>query len=65
MRIRTRAGEYVRQEASLSNFFDDPEIGMMLIELQAPTQHQHVEQAIELSRIGADVRDILTIVLSS
>jgi diguanylate cyclase (GGDEF)-like protein/PAS domain S-box-containing protein len=63
VRVATRSGEHVIQEASLSNFYRDPDIGMLLIELRAPSQYRDMDRAVELSRIGADLHEILAVVL--
>jgi diguanylate cyclase (GGDEF)-like protein len=56
-------GSYLVVEASLANFFDDPEIGMLLVDLQLPTQFRFADRAIDLTRLGADLRETLSVVL--
>jgi diguanylate cyclase (GGDEF)-like protein len=56
-------GTYIVVEASLANYFDDPEIGMLLVDLQLPTQFRFADRAIELTRLGADLRETLAVVL--
>ena len=64
--VRVRCGDGVERsfEATLSNQFDVPDVGHLLIDLQAPSQLQHAYRAIEMTRRGAEVRDILAVVLS-
>ena len=56
-------GTFATLEVALTNFFDDPEIGMLLIDVASPTQFRDVDRAIELTRIGGDLGDILTVVV--
>jgi diguanylate cyclase (GGDEF)-like protein len=63
VQARRADGSYLVLEASLSNFFDDPEIGMLLVDLQLPTQFRFADRAIELTRLGADLHETLSVVL--
>lgn len=63
VRVRRVDGSFLMLEASLSNFLDDPEIAMLLVDLQVPSQYRSVERAIELTRTGADLHETLLAVL--
>lgn len=65
VQIRRSDGAYGVFEASLSNFYDDPDIGMLLLDVQAPTQYRFVERAIALTHSGAGLGEILKVVLTS
>jgi diguanylate cyclase (GGDEF)-like protein/PAS domain S-box-containing protein len=57
-------GTHVAIEVSLTNFYDDPDIEMVLIDIAACTQFRFVDRALELSRVGADIADVLAMVLT-
>jgi diguanylate cyclase (GGDEF)-like protein/PAS domain S-box-containing protein len=57
-------GSHVAIEVSLTNFYDDSDIEMVLIDIAACTQFRFVDRALELSRIGADIADVLAMVLT-
>lgn len=64
IRVRCGDGAWRTFEAALSNQYDDPEVGHLLIDLQAPSQLSHAHRAIELTRLGADLRDVLDVILA-
>ena len=64
IRVCSQDGTYVALEVCLTNFYDDPDIGMVLIDLAACTQFRFVDRALELSRVGADIADVLAMVLT-
>jgi diguanylate cyclase (GGDEF)-like protein/PAS domain S-box-containing protein len=64
VRLRTPDGTYAPLETALTNFYDDADIGMILVDLAASTQLRHVTKAIELTRMGAELADILAVVLT-
>jgi diguanylate cyclase (GGDEF)-like protein/PAS domain S-box-containing protein len=64
VRFRTPDGTYVPLETALTNFYDDPDIGMLLVDLAASTQFRQVTKAIELGRMGAELAEILAVVLT-
>jgi diguanylate cyclase (GGDEF)-like protein len=57
-------GTYVPLETALTNFYDDPDIGMLLVDVAASTQLRQVTNAIELTRMGAELAEILAVVLT-
>lgn len=64
VRFRTPDSTYTPLETSLTNFYDDPDIGMILVDLAASTQLRQVTKAIELARMGAELAEILAVVLT-
>ena len=64
IRVRCGDGETRTFEAALSNQFDIPDVGHLLIDIQAPSQLHHAYEAIEMTRLGADVKDILRVILT-
>ncbi len=64
IRVCCQDGSYVALEVCLTNFYDDPDIEMVLIDLAACTQFRFVDRALELSRVGADIADVLAMVLT-
>jgi diguanylate cyclase (GGDEF)-like protein len=64
IRVCCQNGSYVALEVCLTNFYDDPDIEMVLIDLAACTQFRFVDRALELSRVGADIADVLAVVLT-
>jgi diguanylate cyclase (GGDEF)-like protein/PAS domain S-box-containing protein len=64
IRVCCQDGTYVALEACLTNFYDDPDIEMVLVDLAAGTQFRFVDRALELSRVGADIADVLAMVLT-
>ena len=63
IRVRCGDGSWRSLEASLSNQYDDPDVGFLLIDLQAPSQLNSAHRAIELTRLGANIRDVLDVIL--
>ena len=51
-------------ETALTNFYDDPDIGMIFVDLAASTQLRQVTKAIELARMGAELGEILAVILT-
>ena len=64
VRFRTLSGGFRPLEVSLINFYDDPDIAMLLVDLSAVTQFRFVERAVELTQVGADISTVLSVVLS-
>jgi diguanylate cyclase (GGDEF)-like protein len=64
IRVRNAEGGYSPLEFCQTNFFDDPEIGMILVDVASPTQFRHLDRAMELTRIGGDLSEILTLTLA-
>jgi diguanylate cyclase (GGDEF)-like protein len=64
IRVRRPDGTYRVLEVALTNFFDDPEIGMLYLDLAATDQNRMLEAAIECSQSGGDVREVLELILS-
>ncbi len=64
VRFRTPDGTYVPLETALTNFYDDPDIGMIFVDLAASTQLRQVTKAIELARLGAELGEILAVILT-
>jgi diguanylate cyclase (GGDEF)-like protein len=63
IRVRNSGGGYSSLEFCQTNFLDDPDIAMLLIDIASPTQFRHVDRAMELTRIGGDLSEILTLAL--
>jgi diguanylate cyclase (GGDEF)-like protein/PAS domain S-box-containing protein len=64
VRFRTPDGAFAPLETALTNFYDDPDIGMILVDLAASTQLRQVTKAIELTGVGAELADLLAVVLT-
>jgi diguanylate cyclase (GGDEF)-like protein/PAS domain S-box-containing protein len=64
VRFRTADGSHTPLETALTNFYDDPDIGMLLVDVAASTQLRHVTKAIELTRMGAELSEILAVILT-
>jgi diguanylate cyclase (GGDEF)-like protein len=64
LRVRHRSGEFRDLEASVFNFLNDPSIDMLLVDLQAPSQHRDLLQAIQLSYSGAELAETLRLVFT-
>ncbi len=64
IRVCCQDGAYVALEVCLTNFYDDPDIEMVLIDLAACTQFRFVDRALELSRVGAEIGEVLAMVLT-
>jgi PAS domain S-box-containing protein len=62
-KLRMPSGEYRTLEVALTNFRNQPEVQMLFIDVAAPTQFHAIDHAIELSRIGADIGEVLRVVL--
>jgi diguanylate cyclase (GGDEF)-like protein len=55
---------YRTVEISMTNFYDDPDIGLLLIDLSTPSQYRFVNKMMEMSQSGAPERDILDLLLT-
>jgi diguanylate cyclase (GGDEF)-like protein/PAS domain S-box-containing protein len=64
VRFRTPDGAYVPLETALTNFYDDPDIAMIFVDLAASTQFRQITKAIELSCMGAELAEILAVILT-
>jgi diguanylate cyclase (GGDEF)-like protein len=64
VRFRTPDGIYTPLETALTNFYDDPDIGMIFVDVAAFTQFRQVTKAIELARLGAEPAEILSVILT-
>jgi diguanylate cyclase (GGDEF)-like protein/PAS domain S-box-containing protein len=64
VRFRTPDGTFAPLETALTNFYHDPDIGMILVDLAASTQLRQVTKAIELTGMGAELVDLLAVVLT-
>ncbi len=63
IRVRNADGGFSPLEFCQTNFLDDPDIGMILVDVASPTQFRHLDRAMELTRIGGDLSEILTLAL--
>jgi diguanylate cyclase (GGDEF)-like protein/PAS domain S-box-containing protein len=64
VRFRMPDGTYAPLETALTNFYDDPDIGMLLVDVAASTQFRQVTKSIELTRMGAVLAEVLAVVLT-
>ena len=64
MRVRDPNGDFLVLEVSLTNYLSDPDIQMIWLELAAPTQFRFADQALELTRIGGDLGEILSLAMT-
>lgn len=63
VRVLTADGSPQLMEAYLSNFLADPEIGMILVDLQVPSQFLYTDEALAISQTGAPLTEVLSLVL--
>jgi diguanylate cyclase (GGDEF)-like protein len=63
VRLRTPSGEYTTLECTLTNLLSDPEVGMLLVDIALPSQFRYLDSAVELTRVGGDIGDVLSLIL--
>jgi PAS domain S-box-containing protein len=63
LRVLDQRGEPHWMEAYLSNFLTDPEIGLILVDLEVPSQFRHTDDALAASQTGAPIEEVLGLVL--
>jgi diguanylate cyclase (GGDEF)-like protein len=63
VRLRTPDGEYTALECTLTNLLSDPEVGMLLVDVALPSQFRYLDSAVELTRVGGDIGDVLSLIL--
>ncbi len=63
VRVLASDGSAHLMEAYLSNFLGDPEIGMILVDLQVPSQFLYTDEALAISQTGAPLAEVLELVL--
>jgi diguanylate cyclase (GGDEF)-like protein len=63
VRLRTPDGEYTALECTLTNLLSDPEVGMLLVDVALPSQFRYLDNAVELTRVGGDIGDVLSLIL--
>jgi diguanylate cyclase (GGDEF)-like protein len=63
IRLASEKGEWVLFEAYVSNLLDDPDVGMFLIDLQVPSQHHLIDEALEAAWIKEDSTAVLDAIL--
>jgi diguanylate cyclase (GGDEF)-like protein len=63
VRLRTPSGEYTTLECTLTNLLSDPEVGMLLVDVALPSQFRYLDSAVELTRVGGDIGDVLSLIL--
>jgi diguanylate cyclase (GGDEF)-like protein len=63
VRLRTSGGEYTTLECTLTNLLSDPEVGMLLVDVALPSQFRYLDSAVELTRVGGDIGDVLSLIL--
>ena len=56
-------GKWVALEGRVTNCFDDVEIGMLLLDVQALSPHRFAEDALEKSLRGAPLDEVLGVIL--
>jgi diguanylate cyclase (GGDEF)-like protein len=56
-------GGYIDLECTLTNLLQDPEVGMLLLDVELPSQFRYLDTTVELTRVGADIRQILSLIL--
>jgi diguanylate cyclase (GGDEF)-like protein len=64
IRFRNGNGEWVTVEAYISNFLEDPAVGMLLVDVQASTQHNFFNNALEQLHHGAPLKQVVSAMLS-
>jgi diguanylate cyclase (GGDEF)-like protein len=62
IRVRRPGGDYTTLECTLTNLLADPEVGMLLLNIALPSQFRYVDSAVELTRIGGDIGDVLSLI---
>ena len=63
VRLRTKVGSFVTIECSLTNLLKTPDVGMLMIDVALPSQYRYVDSAVELTRVGGDISDVLALIL--
>jgi diguanylate cyclase (GGDEF)-like protein len=63
VRLRTPEGDYTTLECTLTNLLGDPEVGMLLVDVALPSQFRYLDSAVELTRVGGDIGDVLSLIL--
>jgi diguanylate cyclase (GGDEF)-like protein len=63
LRVLDHSGESHWMEAYLSNFLTEPDIGMILVDLQVPSQFRHTDDALAASQSGAPINEVLGLLL--
>jgi diguanylate cyclase (GGDEF)-like protein/PAS domain S-box-containing protein len=64
VRFRSQDGGDRTLEVALTNFYDDPEIGMILVDVAELTQFRTVNRSIEFTRMGTGISSVLSVVLT-
>jgi diguanylate cyclase (GGDEF)-like protein len=64
IRVLGSTGQYRTLEVELTNHFDDPDIGMLLIRASAPTQFRHLHYLFENSADQTEVSVVLNALLT-
>jgi diguanylate cyclase (GGDEF)-like protein len=63
IRAITPDGSYIDLECTLTNLLQDPEVGMLLLNVALPSQFRYLETTVELTRVGGDIGQILSLIL--
>jgi diguanylate cyclase (GGDEF)-like protein len=63
VRLRKPGGEYTTLECTLTNLLSDPEVGMLLVDVALPSQFRYLDNAVELTRVGGDIGEVLSLIL--
>jgi diguanylate cyclase (GGDEF)-like protein len=63
IRVIDRHGRPELMEAYLSNFLGDLDVGMILVDLQLPSQFRFTDDALAVSQTGAPIEEVLGLVL--
>jgi diguanylate cyclase (GGDEF)-like protein len=64
IRVVTREGDYRTFEVELTNHYDDPTIGMLLLNVSAPGQHRHLHRFFEHSANQISLPEVLQLLLA-
>lgn len=63
LRFLSANNSWVALEGRVTNCFNDPEIGMLLVDVQALSPHRFAEDALEKSLRGAPLDEVLGVIL--
>ena len=63
LRFLAANNSWVALEGRVTNCFNDPEIGMLLVDVQALSPHRFAEDALETSLRGAPLNEVLGVIL--
>jgi diguanylate cyclase (GGDEF)-like protein len=63
LRALTPDGGYVELECTLTNLLNDPEVGMLLLDVALTSQFRYLDTTVELTRVGGDIGQILSLIL--